>query len=87
MAYDYETERPWVFTDEGQRDLLRCRDRVFRLLEQAGSVRLQEGVRGLTGSSWHHLAIMDRLVEVGDLREIEQSNMPAQYRLFVRARP
>jgi hypothetical protein len=83
--YNYEKERPWVFTDEGQRDLLKVRDKTFNLLKLAGAVRSQEMITGLTGSDWQHLALVDRLVELGDIREIQQQGGCAgQHRIFVR---
>ena len=87
MSYDYQKERPGLFTDEGQRMLLRVRDRAQRLLRESGAVRLQEMIKGETGSSWQMMACADRLVELGELREIEQAGyVPGQYRLFVSAR-
>jgi hypothetical protein len=82
--YSYQKERPWVFTDEGQRELLKVRDKTFGLLKLAGAIRCQEMLQGLTGSSWQHLALVDRLVELGDLREVTDKDTPGQYRIFVR---
>ena len=87
MSYDYQKERPGLFTDEGQRMLLSVRDRTQRMLAASGAVRLQEMIKGETGDSWRMMACADRLVELGELREVEQVGyVPGQYRLFVSAR-
>lgn len=80
--YNYEAEKKELFTDEGQRMFLKIRDKVNELLDNAGAVRMQEAI----GYSWRQLACVDRMVELGELREIPQSGMPGQYRVFVRIR-
>ena len=85
--YQYSFERPKLFTDEGQRVFLRCRDRVRSLLSSVGAVRLQEAVRDLGGGdSWFGLACMDRLVELGELRELTDGEVIGQHRVFVNAK-
>jgi len=85
--YQYEKERPKLFTDEGQRVFLRCRDRVLSLLRQAGAVRQQEIDRGLSGwDCWAGLTCVDRMVELGELREVTDADVPGQYRVFVAGR-
>lgn len=83
MPYEYNTERANLFTDEGQRQLLRVRDRVRGLLKTSGAVRMQEAISGETGSSWTMLACVDRLVELGEVREVPQNDPPGQHRIFV----
>ena len=82
--YEYQTERSKLFTAEGQRLFLKIRDQVFILLEHAGAVRMQEAIAG--ESSWEALACVDRLVELGRLREITERGVPGQYRVFVAGR-
>lgn len=43
-------------------------------------------VRGVTGDSWEMMARVDRLVELGEIREITGSNVAGQDRVFVEAR-
>jgi len=82
--YHYEDLKPKLFTDEGQRLLIRVRDQVHSLLKQAGAVRMQEATKGFSGMSWEIMACVDRLVELGELREIIPGNeVPGQYRIFV----
>jgi hypothetical protein len=86
MSYLYQTERPFIFTEEGQVMFLNIRDRVQHLLKQAGAVRLQELISGCTGGSWSMLACVDRLVELGELHELTIPNsVAAQHRVFVKA--
>lgn len=85
MGYEYEKERPSVFTDEGQRKFLKIRDRAFSLCKTAGVARMEEIISGSLGDSWQLLACVDRLVEIGDLREIQQVGYVAgQHRIFRR---
>lgn len=82
--YNYEEEKPYLFTDAGQRDFLKVRDNVKRILKIAGCARMQEAISGMCGSTWHHLAMVDRLVELGEIRELEQKGGCAgQDRIFI----
>ncbi len=81
--YSYVTEKPSIFTESGQVMFLEIRDRVQRLLKQSGAVRMEEAIRGTTGNSWQMLACVDRLVELGEIREIYEINTLGQYRIFV----
>lgn len=83
MGYDYQTQRPWLFTEEGQLDLLKTRDHIQCILKVSGAVMMANCFKGLTGDSWNMLAIVDRLVEIGDLREIKYGLCAAQHRIFV----
>jgi len=84
MSYNYKDEKTAVFTDAGQRMFLRVRDFAAKALALAGAVRCQElmGAAG-GGDSWTMLACVDRLVELGELREIRQE-CAGQHRVFVR---
>ena len=83
--YRYEDEREKLFTDEGQRMLLKVRDFVDKTLAVAGAVRMQEAVSAAgSGSSWAMLACVDRLAELGEIREISQGHVVGQHRVFVR---
>lgn len=83
MTYAYHKERDVVFTDDGQRLFLSIRDKVAGLLKTAGAVRLQEAIAGQTGDTFHMLACVDRMVELGELRELTTDG-PGQYRVFVK---
>jgi len=86
MSYSYEAEKAALFTDEGQRNFLKVRDFCQRMLKEAGAVRADKAMNHWgSGSSWTMLAAMDRLVEIGELREIT-SNTWGQHRVFVSAK-
>lgn len=86
MAYDYATERPRIFTEDGQSMFLKIRDATKYLLESAGAARFQEITRKVTGDSWMMIACVDRLVELGEIREITApSSVAGQNRVFVSA--
>ncbi len=83
--YNYETEKPRLFTDEGQRMFLKIRDHANELLAKAGAARCQELMDGSGGGdSWQMLACVDRLVELGELREIKYGDCAGQYRIFTK---
>ena len=84
MSYRYANERPFVFTDEGQLMFLKVRDRAKKLLDEAGAVACDALISGLTGNSWSMLACVDRLVEIGELKEVPNPHsLAGQHRLFV----
>lgn len=82
MSYRYETERPEVFTEEGQKMFLAIRDQVKELLAKAGAVRMDKAIAGQSGNSWTMLACVDRLVELKEICEITPSGIPNQWRVF-----
>jgi hypothetical protein len=87
MAYSYATERPWVFTEVGQVALLKARDRAFELLTTAGAFNGMNTLRDVNaGDTFQMMAVLDRLVELGDIREVTASNVWGQDRVFVAGR-
>ena len=81
--YVYATERPKLFTDEGQRTFLQIRDRAKYLLKEAGAFRMDEVISKSTGDSWLMLACVDRMVELGEITECVHKNHPCgQNRIF-----
>jgi hypothetical protein len=84
MSYSYQACRPFVFTEEGQRNFLKIRDKAKELLSLAGAVSSQHLIACVTGSAWDHLACIDRLVELGELIEIPNPESSAgQHRIFI----
>jgi hypothetical protein len=81
MSYDYQTERPKLFTEEGQIMFLKVRDNAKRLLLEAGAFRSMEVLRVVTGDSWTQMACIDRLVELKEIVEIQRSCW-AQYKVY-----
>lgn len=83
MSYDYQEQRPRLFTDEGQRMFLKMRDTTRNLIRKAGVARMDKMMAGLTGVVWDMMACADRMVELGELHEIPNPLSTAgQYRLF-----
>lgn len=88
MSYRYEDQKAWLFTDEGQRVFIQARDRALELLKLAGAFQCMAPFRRVTGGDvWNHFAIIDRMVELGDIREVTQPDeVFGQHRVFVSAR-
>ena len=86
MPYRYEEQRENLFTDEGQRMFLKIRDSAQRLLAQSGAAMCSKIIAGASGDGWLMMACVDRLVELGELVEVPNSQSRAgQHRLFVPA--
>lgn len=83
--YDYEREKEWCFTERGQVQFLSIRDKVKSLLKMAGCFDMGSAISGQSGSSFEMMACVDRLVELGEIREIEQGKCAGQHRVFVQA--
>jgi hypothetical protein len=80
MSYKYETERGAIFTENGQKDFLQIRDKASKLLDSSGAFK-SDNV--LTGDCWFALACLDRLVELGELKEVTSGGR-GQDRVFIR---
>jgi hypothetical protein len=86
MSYLYETQRPNLFTDDGQRMFLRIRDAAKEHLAKSGAVMGDRLLFG-TGDSWDMLACIDRLVELGELLEVPNPFSSAgQHRIYISGR-
>ena len=82
--YNYENEKPNLFTEDGQLLFIEIRDRVKGLIKLAGAVNMEKAIQGSSGSSWTMLACVDRMVEIGELKELTTDNAGwAQDRVFV----
>ena len=85
MYYSYEKERETTFTEDGQVMLLKIRDNAFRLIELSGAATVERIIQGVGGDSWHMLACVDRLAEIGDLKEVQMAQpVRGQDRIFIR---
>ena len=84
--YKYEEQKQGIFTESGQEMFLSIRDKSKQLLKQAGCFKMGNVISGQVGDTWQMLACVDRLVELGEIREIEQNGAVAgQDRIFVNA--
>jgi hypothetical protein len=75
MVYDYQTERPKLFTEEGMRILIHVRDAAKKLLAESGAFKA--GKVFASGDGWTSHAALDYLVEIGEIRRIEQGGYTA----------
>lgn len=72
--YDYKKEVQWIFTDRGQRQFLSIRDRAALLTKEAGACTINALFRTQSGDSYHILACIDRLVELGDYKYLDNDD-------------
>src|SRR5262245_46639179 len=89
MSYQYSVEKPRLFTEEAQRGFLQIRDHARSLLKTAGAFRASAAWQcpheGLA-DSWLLLACLDRLVELGEIRRVDQGERCAgQDEIYVEA--
>lgn len=82
--YDYRKEREKLFTEDGSVQFMRIRDRVRDLLDQAGAVSMGAAISKSTGDTWTMMACVDRMVELGELREVTGGDVWGQHRVFIR---
>lgn len=74
MSYDYKTEKREVFKEENQMLFIKIREKAHHLLNIAGAVTmdnlatLPDGIG--CADSFTMLACVDRLVELGEIKEI-----------------
>lgn len=81
--YKYEDHKHKILTDEGQRDFLKVRDRVKKLLKDAGAFMMFKALVDISGDTWTMQAHIDRLVELEEIQEISGVSSAGQHRVFV----
>lgn len=84
--YRYGDLKPKLFSEEGCVMYVQIRDRVRHLLSVAGAVSMGAAIRESTGDSWMMLACVDRMAELGEIREVTGPNVAGQDRVFVGVR-
>lgn len=80
--YDYATQRPSLFTEEGIEKLEQVRRNVRKAFKLAGAVRVQEALRGVMGDSWEQLACIDYLAEKGEIKVVDRTEV-TQYQVYI----
>lgn len=84
--YRYQDHRQWVFTDEGQRALLKLRDWTKDTLRRTGAFTLASAIDAAGfGDSWQRMALVDRLVELGELQMVPRAGVATQHQVYVEA--
>jgi hypothetical protein len=84
--YSYELERPKLLTDEGQKLLFATKKNIDVLLESAGAFLAFKSLKNVDyGDSFMAMAILDRLVELNEIKEVTSPNVSGQDRVFIKA--
>lgn len=68
MSYEYQIERPKLFTEEGVAMLFKVRDQVSKHIFHAGACTADKIIRPITGDSWLMLAAIDYMEELGEIK-------------------
>ena len=79
-VYQYHKEKPKIFTEKGQVDFLKTRDKVKELLDLAGAFRITNVT--VAGDGWLAMAYVDRLVELKEIKELTLPSDRGQDRGF-----
>lgn len=81
--YDYQKEKPKLFTESGFKTLMEVRDTALKLLGTSGAFTCEKVI---SGDSWLCLAALDYLVETGKLRRLTpKGSVMGQREVFVKA--
>lgn len=84
--YNYEHQKRFILTDDGQRKFLKTRDHVNKVLERSGVIEMGAAAYAKETEfrdSWEGMAFVDRMVELGELIELSHSGSGAgQHRVF-----
>jgi len=82
--YNYNELKPKIFTEENQKEFLKIRDRVHETIAIAGCISMGRASAG-AGEIWERMAMVDRLVELGEIVEVKQvGNVAGQHRIFTK---
>jgi len=85
--YEYKNHKSEILKEENQKDFLKVRDNVDRLLSISSVFIMADAIKGITGDNWTQMACVDRILELGEIVEIPtESSVSAQNRVFVRGR-
>jgi hypothetical protein len=86
IMYKYEELKKEIFTEDGQVMFLKIRDNANRLLKQSEAFSMNAVIKAVSGDTWKMMACVDRLIELGEIKEITEPNKVAgQNRIFVSA--
>lgn len=86
MSYKYHEHRSRIFTDDGQQMFICIRDQAKDLMAKAGAFRWDK--LHFTGDNWLAIACVDRMVELGEIKELTQpGSVMGQHRIFTSTTP
>lgn len=83
MSYNYSIEKKDIFDEASQVDFLKVRDHVYAMLAATGACSMGKAMSHVSGSTWKTMAYVDRLVELGEIREVTSAAVAGQDRIFV----
>ena len=66
--YSYDTEKEHLFTPNGIKLLLKIRETIDQLLDDAGAFMIDKVVQHHTGDTFQMLACIDYLEDIGEIR-------------------
>lgn len=85
--YNYHNERDWLFTEKGSRCVAKAQEHAGELLKKSGAFMAFSALRDVPyDDTWKALAILDRLVELGFIKEVTPRDCRGQDRVFVSAK-
>lgn len=80
MSYDYKKQKHVVFEEENQKLFLGIRDAIQAKLKISGAITQNNAIclpKDVgAADSWTMLACVDRLVELGEIRKVENGRNP-----------
>lgn len=79
--YNYQQLKPEIFKEENQQTFLEVLAEVEQLLKVAGAFKADRALP--TGDSWLGMAYIDRLVELGIIKEVPTNGFGID-RVFVK---
>ena len=84
--YEYKDHKNWPCSAEGQKQFLDIRDRVHQAIKDSGCISMGKAISGESGDSFRIQACVDRLVELGEIKEAKNPISSAgQHRIFIPA--
>ena len=81
--YNYEVEKESLLaSDSGVKMFLKINNTAMETIKRCGVVYMSDAIAGNYGSTWKMFACIDRLVELGEIREITQGDVDQMNRIF-----
>jgi len=78
--YNYNEQKKEIFTEEGFEKFFKIKSRVQALLTIAGACTMSKAIQGVLGNNWLNMACVDRLVELGEIKELHMGNPWVKYK-------
>jgi len=80
--YNYQTERPKLFTENGVEMVLGIKKNIQNMVAVSGAVDFYHATKGVVSASWTQFAALDYLVEKGEIREVTNAEAMGQHKVF-----